>query len=272
MVGDLVLRGEHTEQCGQQGSGRQDPFRSAALEGQLGGHLAPPVADFAEEVGVVDEDLLETDLVEVVFTRHQHDRADRDSRRIGGHDELTEAGMAARGVHGAGSGQDHDLMAQMRSAGPDLGSGQHPATIGAGGARGGCRQVRTRLRLTHPDRREVPSRSDSRQNPLPLLLGAVGDQPRCHLSVGDPVRRHRRAGGQQFLGDDVAVEMAEAVAAVLDRDGQADKAGVAQAGAEVLVPLRQPGVHRRLPPVLCPVGSEELPNGGAQGGEIVSHR
>ena len=80
------------------------------------------------------------------------------------------------------------------------------------------------------------------------------------LTVGEPVRGDRRAVRQQFLGHDVAVQMTEPVAAVLGRDGQADEARVAEAGGEVRVPARQPGVDGGLPAELGAVGGQELPD------------
>ena len=114
--------------------------------------------------------------------------------------------------------------------------------------------------LAHPDRRVEPARGDARQQPPPLLVGAVRQQRGRDLTVGDPVRGDRRAVRQQFLGHHVAVQVTQPAAAVLGGDGQADEPGVGQPGGEVRVPLRQPGVDGRLPAELGAIGGQELPD------------
>ena len=162
-------------------------------------------------------------------------------------------------VEWAGSGQHDDLMGQMCTAGPHLGARQHPSTIGSNGFGGGRREVRARLRFAHADCREIPSRSDFRQYASALLLGTVRQQTRSDLTVGNPVRGHRRTAGQKFLGHHVAVQMTQTLAAVLLRNRQPDKAGIAQPRAERFIPIGQPRVDGRLPAEFGAIGGQEIP-------------
>ena len=218
----------------------------------------PAVADLPQHVGVGDEHVGEDDLVEMVFAVHQHDRADRDARRGGLHDELGKARVPVLRVEWAGSGQHDDLLRDVRTARPDLRPVEHPAIIGSGGPGLRGREVRPRAVLAHPDRRVQASRSDPRQQPAPLLFGAVRQQCGRDLPVGDPVRGDRGALRQQFLGDHVAVQVTQPMAAVFGRDGQTDEPGVGQSGGKVRVPPRQPGVDGRPPAELGAIGGQEL--------------
>ena len=81
------------------------------------------------------------------------------------------------------------------------------------------------------------------------------------LAVGDPVRGHRRARGQQLLGHHVAVQMPQPVPAVPLRDGQAEEACRAQACGELLIPPGQPRINAGLPTELSAVGLQKVPHG-----------
>ena len=126
--------------------------------------------------------------------------------------------------------------------------------------------------FAHADRGVEAPDGDARQEAATLLLGAVGQQPGSDLPVGDPVRADRGAVGEQFLGHDVAVQVAGAVgrrpAAVLDGDRQADEAGLGEPDAEVDVPARQPAVDGRCPPERLAIGRQELPDRRPQPGEV----
>ena len=134
--------------------------------------------------------------------------------------------------------------------------------------RGHGGQIRAGAVFAHADRRVEPARRDARQQPLALFFVAVSQQPGSDLPIGDPVRRDRRADGEQFLGHHVAVQMAQPVAAVLLRDDQPDEAGVAESGAEPFVPLAQPRVDGGFPAELGPVGPQEIAHRGPQLGQL----
>ena len=122
--------------------------------------------------------------------------------------------------------------------------------------------------LAHPDRRVQLARDDARQQPVSLLVAAVGEKAGCHLAVGDPVSGDGCAVGQQFLGHHVAVQVSEAVPAVLGGDGEADEPGVGEPDGEVGIPLGQPAVHRGHPAVCGAISGQEVPDRRTQIGQF----
>src|SRR5439155_2526334 len=92
-VVQVAAVGQRTDRRGDQRRGGQDSLGAAALEGQLGSHLMPAVPDSAEHIGVGHEDVVEEDLVEMVLTRHQLDRADRHAGRVAWYEKLAELGV-----------------------------------------------------------------------------------------------------------------------------------------------------------------------------------
>ena len=151
------------------------------------------------------------------------------------------------GIERAGPRQHHDLVCEVRAAGPHLGAVEQPAAVGrdrAGLDRG---EVGARAVLAHPDRRVQLARGDAGQHPTPLLLAAVREQAGCHLTVGDPVRGDGCAVRQQLLGHHIAMQVSESVPAVLGGDGEADEPGVGEPGGEVGVPVREPASRPRVP-------------------------
>src|SRR5439155_3281146 len=131
--------------------------------------------------------VVEYHLVEMVFARHQHDWFDRYPLGIPRHQELAETGVAVFGVHGAGACEHHDLMRVMRAAGPYLRPVEDPATIGARCPALDSGKVRPGAVFTHAYGRVEPTRGDARQEALPLLLCAVGQQRGGHLAIRDPM-------------------------------------------------------------------------------------
>src|SRR5262249_52292482 len=83
------------------------------------------------------------------------------------------------------------------------------------------------------DREIAFASSDARQDGVALLLAAKAQQQRTRLAIGHPVRAGRRAVAQQLLGDDVALQEALLVAAILLGPGDADPAALAQRLAEL---------------------------------------
>ena len=83
------------------------------------------------------------------------------------------------------------------------------------------------------------------------------------------MRGHGCAVGQQFLGHHVAVQVSEAVAAVLGGDGEADEPGVGEPDAEKSAShLRQPAVDRGLPAVPVAISGQEVPDRRTQFGQF----
>jgi hypothetical protein len=111
---------------------------------------------------------------------------------------------------------------------------RHPSPYGG--------QIRAGVRLAHADCEKLLGAGDRGQVALPLILGAVLQDRRRHLAVGDPVGRHRGAVGEEFLGDDEALHGRAPLAAVLLGKGHADPAAVGKAAAETDVDAGHPGV------------------------------
>ena len=141
-----------------------------------------------------------------------------------------------------GAEQRDHIVAVHRAGRPYLLPVDPPAARGALGAGANARKVRSRSRLAHPDAEEQFAAANARQIKLALRLGPVIQDQRRALPVGDPVRRHRRAGRQQFLDDDEPRERAALAAAIDLGKRQAEQPCGAQLAAEIGVePLPRPG-------------------------------
>ena len=137
----------------------------------------------------------------------------------------------ARGAHQ----RDH-VVRLVRVGGPDLLAVQAPAGLGRA-SRACCTLARSEpaLRLAHADAEEQLAAADARQvERFCASVPYLQDQRRA-LAVGDPVRRHRRAGRQQFLDQHEAGERIAAAAAVFLGQRQADPALAAELAAEAAV-------------------------------------
>ena len=198
-------------------SGPVDRIRSGPLRSKDNSEVTwcQPLPTSPSTVGIRHEDRSKMHLIEVVRTRHQNDGFDADAVGIARHQELAEPVMSVLRVRRAGASQHDHLMRMMRSARPHLRAGQQPAAVGADGLGLHCGQIGSGAVFAHSDRRIELARNDLRQQSLALLLGAIGQQAGRDLTVGDPVRRYRRPGSDQFLGDHVAVQMPQPVAPVL---------------------------------------------------------
>ena len=124
------------------------------------------------------------------------------------------------------------------------GAGDRPAVVDAVGSGPHTGQIRTGVGFTHADSEEALAADDPRDELAPLRFGPALEQGRHDLAVGDPVRRHRRPGGEQLLGDRESFQVRAPVSAVLDWGGHAQPAAPGECRGEVLVPAGQPGVDR----------------------------
>ncbi len=111
----------------------------------------PPLADLAEHHRVGHEDLVQDDLVEVVLTGEQVDRADRHAGGVERDDELGESGMPVGGVEGSRANQGEEGVRVVRTAGPDLRARDQPAPVGADPLRPDGGEVGAGVGLAHPD-------------------------------------------------------------------------------------------------------------------------
>src|SRR5690606_32953101 len=114
----------------------------------------------------------------------------------------------------------------------DLPAGDAPAALDLAAAGPDRDEVGAGIGLAHADAEEDLATGDARQEALLLRLGADAQDERTALPVGDPVGGDGGARDQQFLGDDVALEAAPLVAAILARPGHADPAAGAEQPAE----------------------------------------
>ena len=143
---------------------------------------------------------------------------------------------------------DH-VVRTMGVAGPYLGAVDAPAIVGphrAGAHRG---EVGAGIGLAHADGEVAFACGNPREDCLALLLAAEAQQQRAALPVRDPVRVDRRAGRQQLLDHDVALERRALVSAVARGPSHADPAARAEGTAEGGRPVRaEVGIR---PPALC---------------------
>src|SRR5205823_10855090 len=90
----------------------------------------------------------------------------------------------------------------------------------------------TRIRLAHADGERQLAAGDGRQEALALRLGAEAEEERPALPLGHPVSAGRRAGRQQLLQQNVALEEGALLAAVLLRPREPDPAARTELLAE----------------------------------------
>src|SRR6218665_1495274 len=106
-------------------------------------------------------------------------------------------------------------------------------TLGVGPDTGfHARQVLAGARLTKADTKERLAPTNARQVELLLRLGAVLQDQRAALAIGDPMRAHGRAKVEKSLHQHIARKRAAASAAICARQGDAKPAALAQRAAE----------------------------------------
>src|SRR5437016_5084391 len=90
----------------------------------------------------------------------------------------------------------------MRAVGvgsPEFLAVDHPAVAVTPRARLDRREVGARAGFAHADAEIAFAPADRGQVPVLLPFGTVAKYQRAALPVGEPVRRYRCTGGQQFL-------------------------------------------------------------------------
>src|SRR5207237_5661017 len=135
-----------------------------------------------------------------------------DARRSHLHEELAHALVLWR--RGIGARDQVAVVRRVRVGRPDRVPVDDEDIAVRGGARTQRGEVRSRVGLAHADAEDELAARDSWQDIAPLLLRAVGEQRGSDLTVGEPVRAHRRARAQQLLGDDQPLEVGPFLAAV----------------------------------------------------------
>src|SRR5205085_11557858 len=93
-------------------------------------------------------------------------------------------------------------------------------------------EVRARAGLAHEDRERALAARDRRKEALLLRFSAVTEQQRSGLPLRDPMRSHWSTGGEQLLGDRVALDVRAVAPAVRRRPIQTDPSARAERAAE----------------------------------------
>ena len=159
----------------------------------------------------------------------------------------------------ARAAQHHAPVVLMRAAGPELRPTHAPAAVCARRARLDGGEVAARLGLAHADRERHLAAADRRQEPLALGRGAVAQDQRSGLAIGDPVVANGRPPAQQLLDDDETVHDSTLSAPVPARQGHAKPTACRERAGEVLVATGrhpQPGSEASA----RQLGGEELPH------------
>jgi hypothetical protein len=172
--------------------------------------------------------------------------------------------MTLRDVEFGCAGQHDERVGVVCARSPHLGAGQLPPAIDANAAGLHTGQVGPGLRLAHADREIALAAGDGRQVALPLLFVPVLQQRWSRLAVGDPVRGHRSAGGEEFFDHDEAFDMAESAAPVFAGKRHTQPPPGAEAAAESGVPRGDPRVDPWCPAVFGAVVVDVLPHLRAQ--------
>lgn len=181
--------------------------------------------------------------------------------------------MTVRGVERFGAAQRDEGLRVLGPGGPHLGPGDPPAAVDLNALGADTGQVGAGVRFGHADAEAALAGGDAGQVHVLLLLGTVAKQGRGDLSVGDPLRGDGGAHGEQFLGDDEALEVGSAAATELRGDRHPDPAAFGEASGEVLVPAGEPGVDPGYEPPGVDLLGEKRAYLGTQGVHLIGrHR
>ena len=172
-------------------------------------------------------------LVEVMLARQIDDRLDREAGGVLEVDQQLAGAIVAIRWRAAGPAEQDHIVRLMREAGPDLGAG-NPVKIAVADRLGpGCREVRARIRLAHPDPKGQFAFGDPGQDRVFLFRCAKFDDRWAALTISDPVRTNRRAKGQRFFDHHIPFVSAAFVATVFLGPGHAKVSGLPHREAEL---------------------------------------
>ena len=159
---------------------------------------------------------------------HRVQRADREARHVGRHDEHGDAlvlGQIGIGAHG-----EPDVGGDVGERGPDLLAVDHPLVPHAHRARAQRGEVGARVRLAVADRERVFAAPDARQPAALLLLAAEVLDRRPDRGVGEVAVRH--APVLHLLDEQELVEQVAPLPALLHGPAHARPALLLERGAE----------------------------------------
>src|SRR5207244_11992556 len=140
---------------------------TAALIGELAGHLLPAAAGLADQHVGRNEDAVEDDLVEILGASEVADRPYRDPRRFEVYQDLAQPGVAVALDRRGADERDH-VVRDMGAAGPDLGAGELPAARHGHRAAADRGEVGTRIGFAHADAEIALAAADAGQEALTL--------------------------------------------------------------------------------------------------------
>ena len=163
-----------------------------------------------------------------------------------------------------GARQQQPVLGELRVGRPHLLAVEHPAVVGALGARLDRREVGAGGRLGEELAPHLVAAQHRQQVALLLLLGAVGDDRRAEHADADDVEDPGHAGGGDLLVGDDLVQRPEALPAELGGPRRAVEAALGQPRLPraprgdllVLVQLRGARVGGRLALVLVEPGPD----------------
>ena len=207
--------------------------------------------------------IVKRDLVEIVFTQLIDDRAHREAGCLHVYQQLRQAGVALLAA-AAGTHQRNHVMGAMRTRSPHLAAIDDPARIrthSAGAQRG---QVRAGIGLAHADAKVDFTTRDARHDARCQHFGRQAHQQQRALALGDPVRGHRCAAGEQFFEHHIALQCRALLPAVVFGPGHAEPAACAERAAEGGVGTG-PVAHAFRCRVVAQRGGEKGAHLGAQG-------
>ena len=168
----------------------------------------------------------------MAVTREVFNRAHGDAGQRQVHDDLRQALVAvfggARGAH-----QRNHVLAVVGVGGPDLLAVEHKALVVGRGTRLHAGQVRARIGLAHANAKERLATAHARNVELLLCLGAVFQDQRRALAVGNPVRAHGRAEVEELLDQHIPCKGAAPAAAIFRRQRDPEPTLGGQPAAEL---------------------------------------
>ena len=250
-----------------------EPIDAAPLMFELGHRLLEGVALDTDEVLGGHADVVEIDLAEVPVGGHVGDRADLDAGEIHRHDQLRHA--LVRWPVARCATDQVAVVGVGCEGGPDLLAVDDEHIAVANRRRLEAGEIGAGIGLGHADAPGGLAAEHAGEEFRLLVLGAVGEQCRTHLSVGEPAGGDRCTSRDHGLSHDDAGQVRLPATAVFDRPRHADPPLFGEAFAELLGVTVDPGVG--VHPVVGDTFRGDLPGADLQflefGGQFeVEHR